>query len=224
MNIALFGGTFDPVHKGHLAVARAVMADPRFKLERIYFIPADWPPHKQQHEITPYIHRYAMLELALEQEAFFTVSEIEACTPGKPQPNYSIDTVRRFRETLGAGDLLYFIVGADAFQQIRSWREPEALLLEARVIVVNRPGVTIAEAMKASPSNVSFHLKELERAGLIEARREARSIIYSADYDSLRDLIGFLMKDCCNGHPEICAPVLAENCCKPSRARKRAHA
>jgi len=151
MNIALFGGTFDPVHKGHLAVARAVMADPRFKLERIYFIPADWPPHKQQHEITPYIHRYAMLELALEQEAFFTVSEIEACTPGKPQPNYSIDTVRRFRETLGAGDLLYFIVGADAFQQIRSWREPEALLLEARVIVVNRPGVTIAEAMKAAP-------------------------------------------------------------------------
>jgi nicotinate-nucleotide adenylyltransferase len=151
MNIALFGGTFDPVHKGHLAVARAVMADPRFKLERIYFIPADWPPHKQQHEITPYIHRYAMLELALEQEAFFTVSEIEACTPGKPQPNYSIDTVRRFRETLGEGDLLYFIVGADAFQQIRSWREPEALLLEARVIVVNRPGVTIAEAMKAAP-------------------------------------------------------------------------
>jgi nicotinate-nucleotide adenylyltransferase len=151
MNIALFGGTFDPVHKGHLAVARAVMADPRFKLERIYFIPADWPPHKQQHEITPSIHRYAMLELALEQEAFFTVSEIEACTPGKPQPNYSIDTVRRFRETLGAGDLLYFIVGADAFQQIRSWREPEALLLEARVIVVNRPGVTIAEAMKAAP-------------------------------------------------------------------------
>jgi nicotinate-nucleotide adenylyltransferase len=151
MNIALFGGTFDPVHKGHLAVARAVMADPRFKLERIYFIPADWPPHKQQHEVTPYIHRYAMLELALEQEAFFTVSEIEACTPGKPQPNYSIDTVRRFRETLGAGDLLYFIVGADAFQQIRSWREPEALLLEARVIVVNRPGVTIAEAMKAAP-------------------------------------------------------------------------
>ena len=82
----------------------------------------------------------------------------------------------------------------------------------------------IAEAMKASPSNVSFHLKELERAGLIEARREARSIIYSAHYDNLRDLIGFLMKDCCGGHPEICTPVLAAACCKPTRARKRAYA
>lgn len=82
----------------------------------------------------------------------------------------------------------------------------------------------IAEAMKASPSNVSFHLKELERAGLIEARREARSIIYSAHYDNLRELIGFLMKDCCGGHPEICTPVLAAACCKPTRARKRAYA
>jgi len=108
-----------------------------------------------------------------------------------------------------------------------------ALSQETRLSIVTRlvrageKGVSageIAEAMKASPSNISFHLKELERAGLIEARRDARSIIYSADYDALRDLIGFLMKDCCNGHPEICAPVLAENCCQPTRARKRAHA
>jgi nicotinate-nucleotide adenylyltransferase len=151
MNIALFGGTFDPVHNGHLAVARAVMGDPRFQLERIYFVPADWPPHKRHDAVTPYSHRYKMLELALEDEVWFTVSEIEACTPGKPLPNYSINTVRRFRETLGPEDVLYFIVGSDAFQHVRSWRQPEALLLEARVIVVNRPGVTIAEAMKAVP-------------------------------------------------------------------------
>lgn len=108
-----------------------------------------------------------------------------------------------------------------------------ALSQETRLAAVRRlvragekgiPAGAIAEALKASPSNVSFHLKELERAGLIEARREARSIIYSARYDNLRDLIAFLMKDCCGGHPEICAPVLAENCCTPSRARKRAHA
>ena len=108
-----------------------------------------------------------------------------------------------------------------------------ALSQQTRLAVVRRlvragekgvPAGAIAEAVKASPSNVSFHLKELERAGLIEARREARSIIYSAHYDNLRDLVAFLMKDCCGGHPEICAPALAQASCKPTRARKRAYA
>ena len=82
----------------------------------------------------------------------------------------------------------------------------------------------IADAAKVSASNVSFHLKELENAGLIEARREARSIIYSADYGTLRNLIGFLMKDCCGGRPEICVPILAEPCCKPAKPRRPVHA
>jgi ArsR family transcriptional regulator, arsenate/arsenite/antimonite-responsive transcriptional repressor len=68
----------------------------------------------------------------------------------------------------------------------------------------------VAEAVDASPSNVSFHLKDLEHAGLITARRESRSIIYAANCDTLRDLIGFLMKDCCAGRPEICAPAGAK--------------
>ena len=101
------------------------------------------------------------------------------------------------------------------------------LLIVKRLVRAGHEGVSagdIAELVKASPSNVSFHLKELDRAGLIEARREARSIIYSARYDTLRDLIGFLMKDCCGGHPEICTPALANACCTPSKARRRAHA
>src|SRR5215468_263120 len=68
------------------------------------------------------------------------------------------------------------------------------------------PAGAIAAAVDASPSNVSFHLKDLEHAGLVTARRESRSIIYAARYDTLRDLIAFLMKDCCGGRPEICAP------------------
>ena len=71
----------------------------------------------------------------------------------------------------------------------------------------------IADAAGVSPSNVSFHLKELERAGLVSARREARSILYAADYPSLSGLIQFLMKDCCAGHPEICLPAAALSCC-----------
>jgi DNA-binding transcriptional ArsR family regulator len=86
------------------------------------------------------------------------------------------------------------------------------------------PAGAVADAVKVSASNVSFHLKELERAGLIVARREARSIIYTANYDTLRDLIGFLMKDCCAGHPEICGRALAEACCTPAKPKRRVHA
>lgn len=77
----------------------------------------------------------------------------------------------------------------------------------------------VAEAVDASPSNVSFHLKDLEHAGMITARRESRSIIYAANYDTLRDLVAFLMKDCCAGRPEICAPAAAA--CTPAKTRRR---
>jgi DNA-binding transcriptional ArsR family regulator len=80
---------------------------------------------------------------------------------------------------------------------------------------------TLAESFGVQPSNMSFHLKELERSGLISARREARSIIYSADYPTLSGLIRFLMEDCCGGRPEVCTPALAR-CCAPARGpRKR---
>ncbi len=108
-----------------------------------------------------------------------------------------------------------------------------ALAQETRLGIVRRlvregpdglPAGKLADAAGVSPSNLSFHLKELEGARLIASRREARSIIYSADYEGLRDLIGFLMKDCCGGRPEICAPVLADPCCVPVKPKKRIHA
>jgi DNA-binding transcriptional ArsR family regulator len=73
----------------------------------------------------------------------------------------------------------------------------------------------VAEAAGVTPSNVSFHLKELERGGLVAARRDSRSIVYSAEFDALSGLIRFLMEDCCSGRPEICAPALASSCCLP---------
>lgn len=79
----------------------------------------------------------------------------------------------------------------------------------------------IAEAAGVAASNVSFHLKDLEHAGLVASRREARSIIYSANFETLSGLIAFLMKDCCNGHPEICNPAIDSTCCPPAKKSKR---
>lgn len=83
----------------------------------------------------------------------------------------------------------------------------------------------IAAAMKVSPSNLSFHLKELEHAGLVAQRREARSIIYAAAYPVIGDLVRFLMQDCCAGHPEVCAPALAvAACCADANEKESADA
>jgi DNA-binding transcriptional ArsR family regulator len=109
----------------------------------------------------------------------------------------------------------------------------ETRLRAVRLLVgVGRQGMPageVAAEMGVSPSNISFHLKELERAGLIVARRQARQIFYAADYSGLSSLIRFLMEDCCRGRPEVCAHVLAAPCCAPLQTRnarrgKRAHA
>ena len=101
----------------------------------------------------------------------------------------------------------------------------ETRLKVIRMLVVAGPGGisagAIAEKMEVSPSNVSFHLKELDRAGLITQQRESRSIIYSANYEALGGLVRFLMEDCCGGHPEICAPAAAvAACCAPTMEGK----
>jgi nicotinate-nucleotide adenylyltransferase len=141
MPIALFGGTFDPLHKGHLAVAQAALDAPRFSLDRIHFIPADIPPHKLQQPITPWHHRYAMVELAVRDHPHFTPSRIEDPQNTHGEPNYSINTVRRFkREHALKTEDLYFIIGIDSFRDFPQWREPEALLRECRFIVASRPG------------------------------------------------------------------------------------
>ncbi|MBV9085858.1 MAG: adenylyltransferase/cytidyltransferase family protein, partial [Acidobacteriaceae bacterium] len=114
MNVALFGGTFDPVHRGHLAVARAALE--KFGLKKILFVAADIPPHKVRVPITEYYHRYAMLTLATAGEKAFVPSMLEANGPGATQPSYSIETVRRFRRTLNKSDHLFFLIGIDAFR------------------------------------------------------------------------------------------------------------
>jgi len=146
MKIALFGGTFDPVHRGHLAVARAAAA--KFSLDLIYFAPADIPPHKQKRELTDFRHRFAMLALATAGDPRFVPSLIDAPT-GKP--NYSVETVRRLKAGLKRSAKLYFIIGMDAFADIATWRDPVALLGECEFIVASRPGYSLGDAAGALP-------------------------------------------------------------------------
>jgi nicotinate-nucleotide adenylyltransferase len=151
MNIGLFGGTFDPVHKGHLAVARA--AAKRFHLGKVYFIPASMPPHRQGEPITAFHDRYAMLALATAGEKSFLPSLAEAPAE-QDHLSFTIDTVRRFKQSLRKSDHLFFIIGVDAFLQVASWHRSEDLLREIDFIVVSRPGFSMADVAHALPKSL----------------------------------------------------------------------
>jgi len=163
MNIGLLGGTFDPIHRGHLALARA--AQERCDLGRVLFIPANVPPHKQKQSMASYFHRYAMVALATMNEKQFVASLLEApgeiTSPpakGKPaeaaRPNYTIDTVRRLQQTLKKSDRLFFLIGMDAFADIAKWHQAEALLRECEFIVASRPGHSLADVANALPESL----------------------------------------------------------------------
>ena len=156
MNIALFGGTFDPIHRGHVIVARAAAA--KFGLKQVWFIPADIPPHKQKTPILPFYHRYAMVALALAGEKAFIPSLLEAADPAtggsQRKPSYSIDTVRRVKAMLGKSDHLYFLIGMDAFKDIAKWHEAGALLGECDFIVAARPGYSLADVASSLPGEL----------------------------------------------------------------------
>jgi len=145
--IALFGGSFDPIHSGHLAVARA--ADRRFNFDEMHFIPASRPPHKLKQHLAPFPHRFAMVSLACAEHPHFVPSLAEAGEDfAGNQLHYSVDTVRYFRHNFhGQGDRIYFMIGADAFLDIPMWKEYETLLGLCDFIVANRPGIRM-EALR----------------------------------------------------------------------------
>jgi nicotinate-nucleotide adenylyltransferase len=178
MNIALFGGTFDPIHRGHLNVARA--AAQRFRLREVWFIPADIPPHKQEAPITSFFHRYSMVTLAVADEPDFLPSLLEAPEPEahmERRPSYTIDTVRRVKAGLRRGDRLYFLIGIDAFRDIAKWHKAEELLRECEFIVAARPGYSLEDVASSLPNDLRPRLKELRADGLDEALRRRRVIL-----------------------------------------------
>lgn len=150
-HIALFGGTFDPIHSGHIAVARA--AERRFHLDRVFFIPSSRPPHKPSAELCAYEHRFAMVALACSRHPRFVPSLAEASGNSASQRVfYSIDTVRRFRQQFHRpGDRIYFIVGADSFLHLQTWKDYAELLQLCDFVVANRPGFRIGRLRQVIP-------------------------------------------------------------------------
>jgi nicotinate-nucleotide adenylyltransferase len=131
MRLALFGGTFDPIHNAHLTVARE--AADQFQLDQVWFIPAANPPHKSAQSSASYEDRYRMTELACQDDPRFMASRLE----GGDRKSYTIDTVERVR---AKGRNPYFIIGADAFAEIATWHRWQELLRLTDFIVVTRPG------------------------------------------------------------------------------------
>jgi nicotinate-nucleotide adenylyltransferase len=163
MNIGLFGGSFDPIHRGHLSLA--IAAADRCSLHKVLFVPAGVPPHKQEHPLTPFVHRYAMVALATQHEKRFFPSLLEAPAPERsssakqkantsPAPNYTIDTVRRLRTILKNVDKLFFLIGVDAFRDIAKWHEARALFGECAFVVASRPGYSLRDVAEALPDDL----------------------------------------------------------------------
>ncbi|MCI8867401.1 MAG: nicotinate-nucleotide adenylyltransferase [Anaerotignum sp.] len=134
-SIAIMGGTFDPIHNGHLVTAEAVRH--RFKVDRVVFIPTGRPAHKTDKQVTHNEHRYLMTVLATMRNENFDVSRIEIDRPGI---TYTIDTIKALKKICRPDVRLYFITGADAIHQIMSWKEPERLLTLCDFVAVTRPG------------------------------------------------------------------------------------
>jgi len=145
MKIGLFGGTFDPIHWGHLRSAEEVSET--FGLDRVYFIPAAVPPHKRGQTTTPARDRLQMVRLAVAKNPRFHVSTAEISRPGV---SYSIDTIREFAAKKQRGDALYFIIGLDAFREIGTWKDFAEIFPLCNFIVTSRPGSKDRDPLKGT--------------------------------------------------------------------------
>jgi nicotinate-nucleotide adenylyltransferase len=156
--IGLFGGTFDPIHKGHLAAADSVTKV--LQLDALWFIPAAAPPHKDTHrdslDITPFADRAEMIRRAIGERKDFHLSAVE---DELPAPSYTIDTLRELRKRLGADVKLFFLIGVDAFIEISTWKDYRELPKYANFVVVARPCCQISEieeVMRQSYDNYRY--------------------------------------------------------------------
>jgi nicotinate-nucleotide adenylyltransferase len=171
-SVGVLGGTFDPVHVGHLLIAEEAVA--RLSLDRVVFVLASQPPHKPDEPIAPASHRLAMLELAVMPNPSFDVSRAELERPG---PSYTVDTLIGLRDRLGTDARLTLIMGMDSLAEFATWRQPERILQLASLAVVPRPDlVPDMSAVEAHVQRIGDRLVVLDMAacGLSSTRIRER--------------------------------------------------
>jgi len=135
-HVGVLGGTFDPIHIGHLIIAQEVVV--ALHLDTLYFLPAGDPPHKRDHSITPAHHRQRMVELAIAGNPSFAISLVDLERPG---PSYTVDTLRLLREAWGPATSIAFVLGWDMLDDLLTWHDPAGVVQQADTLVaVHRPG------------------------------------------------------------------------------------
>jgi nicotinate-nucleotide adenylyltransferase len=186
MRIGVFGGTFDPVHLGHLILAEQCREQGR--LDQVWFVPAGHPPHKSHHIITPFRHRAEMLRLATAGHPAFRVNELENDRPG---PSYTVETLDELRKAHPGADW-FFLVGSDTLAELHEWRDPAGVVRRAALLVMARGGepVMTAEELRASlrlPEGDRLSLEVVEAPRIEISSRDLRR--RAAEGRSLRYLV-----------------------------------
>ncbi len=167
--IGILGGTFDPIHAGHLALADAACR--ALELDRVLFVPSNIPPHRPADTLASPFHRFAMVALATASDARYLASDAELRQPG---PSYTADTLRRMIADGYLASQLFFIAGADAFAEIATWKGFPAILDLAQFVVCSRPGHSALEIPRRLPGMVSRMLDASRRRGDAGADETAR--------------------------------------------------
>ena len=174
----ILGGTFDPVHYGHLDAAAAAQA--ALALDEVVFLPSHVPPHRQVHPRASGYHRFALVALAIQGHGRFRVSEDELTRDG---PSFTIETLRRLHERGYQPTQLFFILGADAFADIATWREFPAVLDAAHFVVVTRPGANLDAALARNPTlagRVSTDERKCSGTGIFFVTANTRDVSSTA--------------------------------------------
>jgi len=156
--IGVIGGTFDPIHYGHLAAAEEARV--RMNLERVLFVVAGVPPHKLDEEVTPVEHRLAIVSLAIASNPHFEISRVDVDRPG---PSYTVDTISILRKQWGQETEVYFIMGLDSLVELPTWHHPQRLIQLCRLLAVKRPGFeTDMAELEASVPGISSRVEIID--------------------------------------------------------------